>query len=129
MVLSNAQQLSVLLWSLLFGVCLGVVYDCLRVFRIFVPAPAVAVGFGDLLYFFFAAIASFLFIFEVNDGTVRLFILVAFLLGGLAWRFTFGALLCKGCRNIRTHLLNRPKKPKKQHTHHKPSHHPIGKAG
>ncbi len=129
MVLSNAQQFQVLLWSLLFGVGLGAVYDCLRVFRIFVPCPAVAVGGGDLLYFFFAAIASFLFIFEVNDGTVRLFILAAFLVGGLAWRFTAGALLCKGCRRLHTYISTRRKKPKKQHTHPKPLHHPTGEAG
>ncbi len=128
MALSNLQQLSVLLWSLLFGVCLGVVYDCLRGFRIFVPCPAVVVGFQDLLYFLFAAIASFLFIFEVNDGTVRLFILLAFFFGGLAQRFTLGALFCFLCRRLHTHLSQRPQKPGKPHTRHKHLHHPTGKA-
>ncbi|MBO5247965.1 MAG: spore cortex biosynthesis protein YabQ [Clostridia bacterium] len=120
MVLSNVQQLSVLLWSLLFGVCLGAVYDLLRAFRVFVKCPAIAVLFQDLFYFLAAAIASFLFIFEVNDGTVRLFILIAFLAGGLAERCTAGLLLIRICHRIRNYFLRRPKKERrKRHTKHK----------
>ncbi len=125
MVLSNVQQFSVLLWSLLFGVCLGVAYDCLRAFRVFVPCSAVSLLFQDLFYFLTAAVASFLFIFEVNDGTVRLFILLAFLLGGLAERFTLGFFILRICRRIKTFFLQRPRKKRREkhtkHTQHKPS--------
>ncbi len=114
MVLSNAQQLTVLLWSLLFGVCLGAVYDLLRAFRVFVRCPAVAVLFQDLFYFLTAAVASFLFIFEVNDGTVRLFILLAFLAGGLAERGTLGYLFLRICHRIQNYFLSRPKKERRK---------------
>lgn len=120
MVLSNAQQLSVLLWSLLFGVCLGAVYDLLRAFRVFVKCPAVAVLFQDLFYFLIAAVASFLFIFEVNDGTVRFFILLAFLAGGLVERCTVGLLFLRLCHRIKNYFLHRSKKDRrKRHTKHK----------
>ena len=131
MVLSNAQQFTVLLWSLLFGMCLGVAYDCLRAFRIFVSCSAVSILFQDLLYFFTAAVASFLFIFEVNDGTVRLFILSAFLAGGLAERFTVGVCTVGICHRIKTFFLSRPKKERqKPKLKHKTTHHPRkAKAG
>ena len=96
--LSNAQQTAALLWSLLFGVGLGAAFDLLRMWRVFVPCGAVAMFFQDLIWFFFAAAASFAFIFEVNDGTVRFFILAAFLAGGLFWRATAGWLLLRFCR-------------------------------
>ncbi len=114
MVLSNAQQLSVLLWSLLFGVCLGAVYDLLRAFRIFVQCSAVAVLFQDLIYFLVSALASFLFIFEVNDGTVRLFILFAFFVGGMGERCTAGLILTRLCHRIQSHVHRRPKKGRRK---------------
>ncbi len=131
MALSNAQQLSVLLWSLLFGVCLGAVYDVFRAFRVFVKCPAVAVLFQDLFYFLTAALASFLFIFEVNDGTVRLFILLAFLIGGLAERCTVGQIVLRLCHRIKSTFLRRKKEPRrKQRTKRKTSqHHSSSKAG
>ncbi len=123
MVLSNGQQFAVLLWSLLFGGCLGVAYDCLRAFRIFVPCSAVPLLFQDLFYFLTAAVASFLFIFEVNDGTVRLFILLAFLAGGLAERFTVGIGIVGICRRIKNYFLRRPKKERRKSTRkHKTTH-------
>ena len=114
MVLSNAQQLSVLLWSLLFGGCLGVAYDCLRAFRIFVSCPAVPLFFQDFFYFSIASVASFLFICEVNDGTVRLFILFAFLAGGLAERFTVGVGIIGLCRYVKAKMLARPKRERRE---------------
>ena len=119
MVLSNLQQLTVLLQSLLFGVCLGAVFDLLRAFRVFVPCTPVAVLFQDLFYFLTAALASFLFIFEVNDGTVRLFILLAFFAGGCAERCTVGFLLIRLCRRIKNAFLCRPKKERHKHTRRK----------
>lgn len=107
MVLSNSQQLAVLLWSLLFGAFLGAVYDLFRGFRVFVRCSAVFVLLQDLLYFVAAAVASFLFIFEVNDGTVRIFILFAFLVGGLLFRFTAGALFLKLCLWAKKRFLRR----------------------
>ena len=131
MVLSNAQQLSVLLWSLLFGVCLGAVYDLLRAFRVFVKSPAVAVLFQDLFYFLTAALASFLFIFEVNDGTVRVFILLAFFAGGMAERCTLGQLFLRGCSRAKTFFSRRKEECRRcQHTKHKKSQYKrLSKAG
>ncbi|MBO5213471.1 MAG: spore cortex biosynthesis protein YabQ [Clostridia bacterium] len=128
--LSNAQQLSVLLWSLLFGICLGAVYDLLRAFRVFVQSPAVAVLFQDLFYFLTAALASFLFIFEVNDGTVRLFILLAFLVGGLAERCTIGQIFLRLCHRIKSFFIRRKQARRKEHTQETTSRHTrLSKAG
>lgn len=131
MVLSNAQQLSVLLWSLLFGVCLGAVYDLLRAFRVFVQSPAVAVLFQDLFYFLTAALASFLFIFEVNDGTVRLFILLGFFAGGMAERCTLGQIFLRACRRIKNFFSRRKEESRRnKHTKKKTSQHKrLSKAG
>jgi len=119
MVLSNAQQTAVLLWSLLFGAGLGVAYDSLRVFRVFVPGSAVTVLFQDLFYFLTSAVASFLFIFEVNDGTVRLFILAAFFAGGMAERISLGQIALRAARRIQTAVSRRKKLREGTHTTHK----------
>ena len=107
MVLSNTQQAQVLLWSLLFGVGLGAWFDLFRVFRCFVRCSAVTVLFQDVICFFVAAVASFLFVFEVNDGTVRLFILAAFFLGGLAFRLTAGRCLLLLCGWVKKQFRER----------------------
>lgn len=131
MVLSNAQQFSVLVWSLLFGGCLGVAYDFLRAFRIFVFCSAVPLFFQDLFYFSIASVSSFLFIFEVNDGTVRLFILLAFLAGGVAERFTVGVGIVGICRFLKAKMLARPKRERhvKNKTHKKTRYTHKTKAG
>ena len=116
MILSNPQQFSVLLWSLLFGVGLGIVYDLLRCVRVFVRCGTVSVFFQDLLYFLVAAVASFAFIFEVNDGTVRMFILFAFLAGGLFCRFTLGNLTVRLCCRMKKAFSARNPGQTQQHT-------------
>ena len=107
MVLSNVQQSTVLLLSLLFGVGLGAYYDLFRIFRLFVPCSAVAIFFQDFAYFISAAVASFLFIFEVNDGTVRLFILAAFFFGGVAFRLTVGRCFLRICSGAKKYFSER----------------------
>lgn len=120
MVLSNLQQSAVFLWSLLFGAGLGLFYDLFRWFRLFVRCSTVSVFFQDLAYFLTAAVASFLFIFEVNDGTVRLFILAAFLAGGVSFRLTVGQLLFRVCLRIKKYFSGR-KRPKTHKKHKKNS--------
>ena len=120
--LSNAQQLTVLLYSLLFGVGLGAAYDVLRIFRVFVSCHPVAVLFQDLFYFVLAAVASFLFVFEVNDGTVRLFILAAFFVGGLAFRGTLGQGTVALSRRAKAFFRGRiDRRTHKRNALHKPS--------
>lgn len=116
MVLSNTQQTQVLLFSLLFGLGLGAWFDVFRVFRCFVRCSAVTVLFQDLICFFVAAVASFLFIFEVNDGTVRLFILVAFSMGALVFRCTAGQLLLWFCRRAKRYFRMRKEHPDPHNT-------------
>jgi hypothetical protein len=99
----------VFLWSLLFGLGLGAFFDVFRVFRLFVRCSAVTVLFQDLFCFLTAALASFLFVFEVNDGTVRLFILGAFLVGSVAFRISVGQLLTCFCKKIK--ILFRQRSP------------------
>ena len=120
--LSNAQQLTVLLYSLLFGVGLGAAYDVLRVFRVFVSCHPVAVLFQDLFYFVLAAVASFIFVFEVNDGTVRLFILAEFFVGGVAFRGTLGQGTVALSRRAKAFFRGRTdRRTHKQSALHKPS--------
>ena len=116
--LSNAQQTAVLLWSLLFGAGLGAAYDLLRAWRVFVPCGTVVLFFQDLIWFFFAGIASFVFIFEVNDGTVRLFILLAFFTGGLVWRTTAGQLFLRLCTYLKRRFFSGTRKSRRTHNKH-----------
>lgn len=115
--LSNGQQATVLVLSLLFGAGLGAFFDVFRIFRFFVRCSAVTVFFQDLICFLIAAVASFLFIFEVNDGTVRLFILAAFFLGGVGFRLTVGQLLLWVATLTKKYFSGLRSRPKKTKTH------------
>ena len=119
MVLSNSQQATVLLLSLLFGMGLGAFFDVFRMVRLFVRCSAVTVFFQDLFCFLTSALASFLFVFEVNDGTVRLFILAAFLMGGLAFRLTVGQLLLRLCARTKNFFLLRKHRNTHKHQNRK----------
>lgn len=122
MMISNPQQIQVLLFSLLFGLGLGLFYDCFRVLRLFVRCGSVSVFFQDMIYFLISAVASFVFIFEVNDGTVRLFILLAFFVGGVIWRCTLGRLTLRLLGRVQKSFSGRKQArstQQKKHSHKK----------
>lgn len=90
----QSQTLSFLL-SILLGVFTGIFYDVFRILRLSFSAHKVVVLLQDILFWLFTALASFLFIFVVNNGAFRLYFVFGELIGFGVYYFTMGVAVMK----------------------------------
>lgn len=67
--------------SIICGILLLVVYDCLRIIRRIIPHKAFLVALEDILFWVAASIVIFIMIYERNNGTIRGFAILGILLG------------------------------------------------
>ena len=95
MEISITEQAQTVLLSLAFGVIIGIVYDCFRIFRLIIPAGKIIIFFQDIIFFSFFGVISFLYLLRENSGQARLFILVAIILGWGLYYTTVGSLIYK----------------------------------
>ncbi|MBE6896712.1 MAG: hypothetical protein E7477_06380 [Ruminococcaceae bacterium] len=87
-----SQQL-LFFYSIVFGFFLCFVYCIFRIFRNIFSSFDAASFIFDLLYFLFTAVAFVIFIFTVNNGEIRIFILASVLIGWILFFFSFGRLI------------------------------------
>lgn len=78
--LVSTQAITFLL-SVLNGLFLGVIYDCIRVFRRIIKHSHWVVNVEDLIYWLIGSLIIFIDIFNNNDGTLRGFLYVGVFLG------------------------------------------------
>lgn len=98
--ISVAHQTWAFLWSIAFGMGLGLLFDGFRILRLILPSPRWLVGLEDLLYCLMAAFLCGGFLLRVNQGELRSFVLVGEILGWVLYFFTFGALVMKGAKAV-----------------------------
>lgn len=89
-------ELRVFLVFVLHGMCVLAANDVLRGWRLAVPHGAVWTGVEDLLFWFFAALWTFVMVFIYQDGVLRLYAAVAMGLGGILYRETVSRLVVRG---------------------------------
>ena len=70
-----------LLLSLLVGCWLMLVYDLLRVLRLMIKHSSFVMGIEDFFYWIYAGTATFMLLYEQNDGGLRLYAIVGVLVG------------------------------------------------
>lgn len=95
-----AKQTSAFLWSVLFGAFLGLFYDFFRILRIAVRTLPIIVFFQDVIFWFLSGLSTFIFIFTVNSGELRLFLFLGILTGSAAYYFTLGMLVMAFAKTI-----------------------------
>lgn len=100
MEISVAGQTYTFLMSLIFGAILGLFYDIFRIFRIAFDFGKIAVFIEDALFFTISAVLTFIFIFTVNSGEIRFFILIGILAGAVIYYYTIGMLIYKSAKVI-----------------------------
>lgn len=88
-----AEQTVDFLWSVAFGALLGLFYDVFRIVRVAVRAPSPVVFIQDVVFWFLAGLCTFIFIFAINAGELRLFLFLGILAGAAAYYFTLGMLV------------------------------------
>ena len=67
--------------SLKLGVCLGLMYDGFRLFRILIPHHKFIIDFEDIIYWTISTFLIFRMQSRLADGITRGFVIVAILLG------------------------------------------------
>lgn len=87
-----AEQTEIFLYSLGFGLLLGILYDVFRIPRLIFIRSKSFVFFADLLYFAICAFLTFCFIMVVDSGRVRLYVALGEILGWFIYYFSFGAI-------------------------------------
>ena len=88
--ISVPEQLWTFLYSIAYGVALGVFYDLFRVLRlIFIPS-SVSAFIQDVLFWIISGIVTFMYMFSFNDGMIRFYMLCVVFLGWILYYFTLG---------------------------------------
>jgi spore cortex biosynthesis protein YabQ len=95
-----AEQTAVFLEAVIVGAVFGAVYDLFRIWRVAFYTPAAIVFVQDILFFSICAVVTFFFGLTVIDGTLRLFVLLGELIGGVLYHFTLGRLVIAAARRI-----------------------------
>jgi len=93
--MSVSNQAYVFLATMLAGVIIGFFYDCCRVIRIMIKAGVFVTGILDLLFWVIIGTLSFLVIFYVNDGNVRVFTIMGFVIGWILYVLSISRFVMK----------------------------------
>lgn len=88
-----SEQAIAFLWSVVMGGVFGAVNDFFRVSRILVRHAAFWVFLEDLFFSLLLAIGTFWSLAQINDGQVRLFLLLGEICGFILYFNTFGRLV------------------------------------
>ncbi len=94
-IVSLSSQTKNFLFSLGFGVLIGVLYDILRVIRMSISSSKKALYVTDFIFVFVSSVATFLFCLTVTDGQLRFYVLFGEALGFLIYYFSFGIIAVK----------------------------------
>ena len=87
-----SQELNFLLYSVIFGLFIGVYYDLFRFLRELGVNSTKAVIIQDILFFITISIPVFLFFCAVNKGNISLYSLLVMFTGFLVYRYTVGRI-------------------------------------
>ena len=93
--LSTSNQAYVFLSTVYAGFIIGFFYDCCRMVRKMIRAGVFVTGILDLLFWSVIGALSFLVVFYVNDGEVRLYTIAGFSIGWIFYALTLSPLIMK----------------------------------
>ena len=91
--LSLAKQTRSFLFSLGIGFLLGLLYDVFRIFRVAFSKGKIGYFITDILYFIVFSFCTFLFLITVNEGQLRLYLIIGEVFGFLIYYFSVGVIV------------------------------------
>lgn len=94
-ILSLSTQARSFLYSLGFGLLIGILYDVLRVVRLVLSFSKIATYITDFLFSLVSAVMTFLFCLSVTNGEVRSYILLGEFIGFFVFYISFGSVAVK----------------------------------
>ena len=82
--------------AVMWGIVLSIAYDALRILRrVIIHRKVAMLATEDILFWMICGFAMFHVIFMVNDGIIRSFALMAFVLGGAMYQYTVSYYIVK----------------------------------
>lgn len=81
-------EVKLFLASVLWGIGLVILYDCIRIFRRVVKHNKLWAGFEDLLYWAVSAVLIFRMMYRINDGSIRGFAIVGVVIGMTLYHYS-----------------------------------------
>ncbi|MGN0159497.1 MAG: spore cortex biosynthesis protein YabQ [Brotaphodocola sp.] len=93
--MSIFQEMRLLGLSILTGAGLMALYDCLRIFRIFVRHGWIRTGLEDILYWMFSGMAVFYLLYRENNGMIRWYVVACVFLTMIIYNRYISAFLLK----------------------------------
>ena len=82
--------------AVMWGMILSIAYDVLRIFRrVIIHRKIALLAAEDILFWMICGFAMFHVIFMVNDGIIRSFALIAFLIGSAMYQYTVSYYIVK----------------------------------
>ena len=93
--LSTANQAYVFLSTVYAGFFIGFIYDCYRMVRRIMKPGKWITGILDLLFWLIMGVLSFLVIFYVNNGEVRIYTIAGFAIGWALYALTLSPIIMK----------------------------------
>ncbi len=91
--LSLAQQTKGFLLALGMGFILGILYDIIRIIRISISRGKAGVVICDIFFCALACFCTFLFCLTVNEGEIRLYLVLGEVAGFFTYYFSLGAVI------------------------------------
>ncbi len=90
-----AVQIKNLMPALGLGFILGFIYDAVRFLRMTFSKNKTVLFFADFLFVVFCALSSYLMILGVNNGNIRLYLILAEITGGVIYFCTAGIIISR----------------------------------
>lgn len=93
--------------AIMLGVIFGFAYDILRILRRIVKRGRIAISIEDVFYWFVVSIIMFIFLYQINGGTVRAYVIVAVAIGMILYEISIGRFVVKYVSKILRVIINK----------------------
>lgn len=93
--LTTSNQAYIFLSTVYAGLIIGFLYDCCRMIRKMIRAGVAVTGILDLLFWSIIGVLSFLVLYYVNDGNVRIYTLLGFVVGWILYLLSLSRFVMK----------------------------------
>lgn len=87
------QQFTFFVKALLFGFALGALYDILKIYRIAFKCNKAVLIIQDIVYSVVIALLTFGFALILNNGKVRIYLIISHLLGAVIYRLSLSKII------------------------------------
>lgn len=89
------DQVYIFLWTILTGVGMGLIFDFFRLLRRSKTTRDIWVYVQDIIFWIVIAISIIVSTFLINDGELRAYMLIGYILGALFYMLLFSKIIMK----------------------------------